>query len=288
MVVTGAPRKRLVGKPARGFESHPLRQTSAFAPVCRSGWASGAPRLSPLRARILAGFCQTSAFAPVCRSGWASGAPRLSPLRARILAGFCQTSAFAPVCRRRVGFRRSAALAAPGTNPCWFLPNFRIRSSAHRDRGTVVRGVVSRFGARAERGRGGRDGVPGRESRRLEGVRTGAPGTGRRRASASSASSASNVRGTPRVFATRRRACPPSSTMNTSAIAVAPRRRRGGRPDGDVAVGASEGELASRLSRLRHGRLGGVRRATGGVTISPRRREETDPRWSSRKKLRTF
>ena len=25
MVVTGAPRKRLVGKPARGFESHPLR-----------------------------------------------------------------------------------------------------------------------------------------------------------------------------------------------------------------------------------------------------------------------
>ena len=29
MVVTGAPRKRLVGKPARGFESHPLRQFSA-------------------------------------------------------------------------------------------------------------------------------------------------------------------------------------------------------------------------------------------------------------------
>ena len=25
VVVTGAPRKRLVGQPARGFESHPLR-----------------------------------------------------------------------------------------------------------------------------------------------------------------------------------------------------------------------------------------------------------------------
>ena len=31
MVVTGAPRKRLVGKPARGFESHPLRHTFQFS-----------------------------------------------------------------------------------------------------------------------------------------------------------------------------------------------------------------------------------------------------------------
>ena len=52
MVVTGAPRKRLVGKPARGFESHPLRQISACAPIWRRGGDSGAPPLARLRARI--------------------------------------------------------------------------------------------------------------------------------------------------------------------------------------------------------------------------------------------
>src|SRR5688572_23794574 len=39
VVVTGAPRKRVVAQAARGFESHPLRQPSLNARFARSyGW----------------------------------------------------------------------------------------------------------------------------------------------------------------------------------------------------------------------------------------------------------
>ena len=106
---------------------------SAFAPCGGGEWDSGAPRLSPLRARIPVsrgvGFRRSAALAAsgtnpgFSGSGiqalrgsrrfghesrflgeWDSGAPRLSPLRARI-----------PV-SRGVGFRRSAAHASPGSH----------------------------------------------------------------------------------------------------------------------------------------------------------------------------
>ncbi len=113
MVVTGAPRKRLVGKPARGFESHPLRQPSASAPGWWRGWASVAARLAPLRARIPARFLrQPSASAPGWWRGWASVAARLAPLRARIPARFLrQPSASAPGWWR--GWASVAARLAP-------------------------------------------------------------------------------------------------------------------------------------------------------------------------------
>ena len=95
MVVTGAPRKRLVGKPARGFESHPLRQTSAFR--------------SSLSERV--GFRR---FAACGRSGHES------------LLVFAKLPRSAPVCRRGWASGASRPVAAPGTNPCWFSPNFRV------------------------------------------------------------------------------------------------------------------------------------------------------------------
>ena len=137
VVVTGAPRKRLVGKPARGFESHPLRQI-------------------PHSLHLV----------------------------------------------ERVGFRRCAARAAPGTNPCSFSPPNSAfapfggeggiqalrgsRRFGHESlalsmlAGAGLAGSVSRSGAGAARERGGRDRVRGRGPGRLEVVRNGAPGTGPR------------------------------------------------------------------------------------------------------------
>ena len=245
MVVTGAPRKRLVGKPARGFESHPLRQTSAFAPVCRSGWASGASRLSPLRA--------APGRTNPCRSGWASGASlrfrhESLPFSAHLSHPLqCSPRPWAVV-RLRGQSASAQGRIADGTGGTVFRDGNRGVSKgaelALQVQGGEGERLVGAFGVECSRHASGVRDPPERLSLLFDDEYVG----GRRRA----------------------------------------RRRRGGRPDGDVAVGASEGELAFSSRRLRHGRLGGGRRATGGVTISPRRREETGPRWSSRKKLRTF
>ena len=90
MVVTGAPRKRLVGKPARGFESHPLRQI---------------PHSLHLVERV--GFRRSAAEAasgsnPCCLP------PQEPPHSLHLV--------------ERVGFRRSAAEAASGSNPCCLPP----------------------------------------------------------------------------------------------------------------------------------------------------------------------
>ena len=149
MVVTGAPRKRLVGKPARGFESHPLRQISACAPIWRRGWDSGAPPLARLRARIPTPIFPIAL--PFGRVGGDSGAPPLARLRARIPTpifpialpfGRVGGDSGAPPPRTRLrariptatfrlrshlaewgGFRRSAAHAASGANPDTNLPD---------------------------------------------------------------------------------------------------------------------------------------------------------------------
>ena len=73
-VITGAPRKRLDGKPSRGFESHPLRQLLPFGQSLSSRLCSGQPRHRCATPR--AGSNPT----PVVRQGRrlvAIGAPRL-------------------------------------------------------------------------------------------------------------------------------------------------------------------------------------------------------------------
>ena len=201
-------------------------------------------------------FCQTSAFAPVCRGGWSSGAPRpWAAAGTNPCSFFRQTSAFAPV----------LAVTVDGRPLAWSVGSARGRI-ADGTGGTVFR----------EGNRGVSKGaelalqVQGGEGERLIGV-----------IGVECSRHASGVRDPPESLS-------PLFDDEYFGDHGGARRRRGGRPDGDVAVGASEGELAFSSSRLRQGRLGGGRRATGGVTISPRRREETDPRWSSRKKLRTF
>ena len=216
VVVTGAPRKRLVGKPARGFESHPLRQI-------------------PHSLRLA----------------------------------------------ERVGFRRCAARAAPGSNrrgwdslprPC--LPTLdspvpsvglaqgRLANGAG---GTVFgdgdRGV-SKWSEMALQ-------VQGREGERLVG--------------------AIGIECSRRTLGVGDPAESPSPFFDDED--VGDRRARGRRracPDDNVAGRASEGELAIALSRARHGRLGDGRRTMRRVTSCPRRPAGTGPRSSSRKILRTF
>ena len=105
-----------------------LSATFRIRSMWRRAWASGAVRLSPLRARIPVSPPH-SAFAPcgggrglqaLCgsrRSGHESRSLRHIPHSLHVAAG--------------VGFRRCAALAAPGTNP-GLSATFRIRSMWRR------------------------------------------------------------------------------------------------------------------------------------------------------------